>query len=322
MDDTTVYLLENNRIEDLQHVLQQCCAMSGAKFNIEKTEIIPVGNRTQQDEIRETGRMNGQDQGIPRDTHIAKDRKLVRILGTWLGNKIDQATTWATLLESCHKHLKRWGAVKHSLEGRRLIIQMQVAGVTQYLTKVQGMPWAVEMEINKMIRNFTWNHEKVDTVNQAQMYVPHNKGGKKILDIEACNKAIQLMWLKTYFNIREDRATWAYFVDAMIGTDIPQSQNVDEDPESRMMPMLQRWEMRTRNSTLPEDLQMMLKSTREYNVKVEATNPSTQAKEGMPIWYHAKAVLAARSMYKTKLAKCLRQKHGIRLVRDATTLIA
>ena len=213
-----------------------------------------MGNRTQQDKIRKTGRMNGRDQGIPRDTHVVKDREPVWILGTWLGNGIDQAMTWATLLESCHKCLKRWGMVKHSLEGRRLIIQMQVAGVTQYLTKVQGMPWAVEMEINKMIRNFMWNHEKVDTVNQAQMYAPHNKGGKKILDIEAHNKAIQLMWLKTYLNIGEDRATWVYFADAMIGTDILQSQNVDEDPESRMMPILQRWETRTRNSILPEDL--------------------------------------------------------------------
>ena len=321
-DNTTIYLSENDRIEDLQSILHQWCTISGAKFNIEKTEIIPMGNKTQRDEIHKTGRMNGRDQGIPRDTHIAKDGEPVRILGAWLGNGIDQATTWATLLESCHKRLRRWGAAKHSLEGRRLILQMQVAGVTQYLTKVQGMPWAVETEINKMIRHFTWNHEKADTVNQAQMYAPHGKGGKKILDIEAHNKAIQLTWLKTYLNIGEDRATWAYFADAMIGNDIPKSQNVDEDPESRVMPILQTWETRARNSTLPEDLRIMLKLARDYNVRVEVTNPSTQAKEEMPIWYHTRAMPTARRMYKTKPAKCLRQKHGVRLVRDATALIA
>ena len=100
---------------------------------------------------------------------------------------------WVPILENCCRRLLRWGAVGHSLEGRRLILQMQVAGVTQYLTKVQGMPRDVETQLNKQIWNFTWNHEKADTVNQAQMYVPHQKGGKKILDIEAQNKAIHLM---------------------------------------------------------------------------------------------------------------------------------
>ena len=102
----------------------------------------------------------------------------------------------------------------HSLEGRRLILQMQLAGVTQYLTKVQGMLSVVESELKKQIRNFTWNHEKADTINQAQMYTPHQHGGKKILDIKARNKAIHLMWLKAYLNLGEDRATWTYFADA------------------------------------------------------------------------------------------------------------
>lgn len=39
-------------------------------------------------------------------------------------------------------------------------------------------------------------HVKSDTVNQAQMFVPHKEGRKKILDIEARNKAIHLTWLK------------------------------------------------------------------------------------------------------------------------------
>ena len=76
----------------------------------------------------------------------------MRILGMWLGNRIDQATTWAPVLEGCRNQLLRWGAARHSLEGHRLILQMQVAGVTQYLTKVQGMPLAVEAELNKMIQ--------------------------------------------------------------------------------------------------------------------------------------------------------------------------
>ena len=321
-DDTTVYMSGEDKMEDLQRILDQWCTISGAKFNIEKTEIIPVGDEEQRREIRESGRLSEWGQPLPQDTHIAKDGEPVRILGAWLGNGIDQATTWAPIMENCSRRLQRWNAGKHSLEGRRLILQMQVAGVTQYLTRVQGMPSAMEAELNKQIRHFMWNHEKADTVNQAQMYAPHGRGGKKILDIETRNKAIHLIWLKAYLNLGEDRATWTYFADAIIGTDIPSDQKVDEDPESRVMPFLQTWRTRGRYSTLPEDLRIMLKLAKEYNVQLEARNPSQQAKEEMPMWYHTKAVASARRSYKTKPAKCLRRKHGIRLVRDATALIA
>ena len=238
-DDTTVFLSDRDKIRDLQRLLRRWCTVSGAKFNIEKTEIIPVGNRMQREMIRRERGLNENDEALPDTIHIAKEGELVRILGAWLGNGIDQATTWAPIVEDCCKRLARWGAACHSMEGRQLIIQMQVAGVTQYLTKVQGMPREVETLLNKHIRNFTWNHEKADTVNQAQMYALHRKGGKKVLDIEARNRAIQLMWLKMYLDLSEDRPTWAYFADAIIGTNIPPSHRVDEDPKLRIMPIIQ-----------------------------------------------------------------------------------
>ena len=43
-NDTTVYLSNEDRIDDLQTILAKWCEVSGAKFNIEKTEIIPLGD--------------------------------------------------------------------------------------------------------------------------------------------------------------------------------------------------------------------------------------------------------------------------------------
>lgn len=234
---------------------------------------------------------------------------------------VDQSTTWVPILEECSKKLKRWGAARHSLDGRRLILQMQIVGVTQYPTMVQGMPTAVESEINKHIRNFTWNHKKANTVNQVQMYAPHKCRGKKILDIEARNKAIHLMWLKTYLHLGEDRATWMYFADAIIGTDVPPSHRIDNDLETRVMPFLQTWDTRIRNSMLPEDLKTMMKLAREYNVRVSATNPTKLVRGEMPLWYHTCSEPSARKLYNTRVAKCLRKTHRIRLVKDATAML-
>ena len=121
------------------------------------------------------------------------------------------------------------------------------------------MPKEVENDLNKLVRQFMWNFEKVNTVNQAQMFAPHKKGGKKMLDIVARNKAIHLTWLKAYPNLGEDRATWTYFANTLICANIPDSSKVDKDPGSRIMPFLQTWKPKLRNSSLPDDLKTMLK---------------------------------------------------------------
>ena len=99
------------------------------KFNIKKTEIIPLGNRTQCEEIIRGRRLNKDNTELPVNIHITRDGEPVQILGAWLGNGVDQATTWAPVVENRVRHLKRWSVLKHSLEGRGLIVQMQVAGV-------------------------------------------------------------------------------------------------------------------------------------------------------------------------------------------------
>ena len=320
-DDTTVFLTETDDIRDLQDVLSQWCESSGAKFNIEKTEVIPLGNSAQRSETINRRKANETGSEIPNHIHIAKDGEPVRILGAWLGNNVDQAITWAPVIEDCCKRLKRWGAAKHTLEGRRLIVQMQIAGVTQYLTKVQGMPKNVENTLDKEIRRFLWNNEKTDTVNRKQMHASHKNGGKKVLNLEARNKAIHLTWLKAYLNVGKNRATWTYFADAIIGNDIPDSQQIDRDPESRIMPIIQTWQTKTKKSSLPIDLKTMLDLARKFNVQVATPNPSMDAKLDLPIWYHIRSTRSTRKLYKTKHAKCLRNKHSVRLTRDITLLI-
>ncbi|EIW58329.1 uncharacterized protein TRAVEDRAFT_100218, partial [Trametes versicolor FP-101664 SS1] len=44
-DDTTVYLSEEDDFQVLQSVLDTWCSAAKARFNIGKTEIIPLGSR-------------------------------------------------------------------------------------------------------------------------------------------------------------------------------------------------------------------------------------------------------------------------------------
>ncbi len=86
-DDTTTFLTENDKVEDLQKILTKWCNASTAKFNIQKTEIIPIGSSTYRAKVFETRQTTETSEEIPNHIHIAQDGEPVRILGAWIGKK-------------------------------------------------------------------------------------------------------------------------------------------------------------------------------------------------------------------------------------------
>jgi len=43
-DNTNLFLNKDNRLDYVQNILNKWCKLSGARFNIEKMEIIPMGS--------------------------------------------------------------------------------------------------------------------------------------------------------------------------------------------------------------------------------------------------------------------------------------
>ena len=81
-DDTALYLSHEDRFDDVQKLLTAWCEVSGAKFNIEKTEIIPIGSEEHQHAVTHTRKVNKQDMiTLDDQIHIAKDGKAVHSLG-------------------------------------------------------------------------------------------------------------------------------------------------------------------------------------------------------------------------------------------------
>uniref|UniRef100_A0A0W0G0A5 Reverse transcriptase domain-containing protein n=1 Tax=Moniliophthora roreri TaxID=221103 RepID=A0A0W0G0A5_MONRR len=137
-DDTTVYLSADDSWEELQSILAEWCQISGAKFNISKTEIIPYGKPSYCNDVLINRRIDGTLVGIPLEEHIKikPDGEAARILGSWVRNNVDQVSVWSCALEKIDAALKCWEHGRPTMEGHWLIIQMIVGGMTQYLTKV------------------------------------------------------------------------------------------------------------------------------------------------------------------------------------------
>ncbi|THV01201.1 hypothetical protein K435DRAFT_631315, partial [Dendrothele bispora CBS 962.96] len=168
-DDTTTFLDAEDNFEDLQKLLDTWCQASGARFNIAKTQIIPIGTKEYRTNTLMT-RKTGQDkEPLPTNLHLAEEGEAIRILGAWYGNEVNAEQVWTTNIEKVDTTLRRWGKAKPTIEGRRHIIQMIVGGITQYLTTVQGMPRSIEKQLTKRINNFLWNEKGRNAVSAQIM---------------------------------------------------------------------------------------------------------------------------------------------------------
>lgn len=134
-DDTNLYLSKGDNLQTTLRILEDWCEISGAKFNQEKTEIIPIGREEHRCMTASTRKLSPHDQTpFPEGTQIAKDGDAVRMLGAWIGNKIEDITPWEPVIDTINTKLERWKKTHPSLNGRKIITQMIISGHTQFLT--------------------------------------------------------------------------------------------------------------------------------------------------------------------------------------------
>ena len=238
-NNTSLYLSSTDCFDHVFQILRNWCEVSGAKFNIEKTEIIPIGTPEHHERILNTRKINTQDQ-ITLDVRIkiAADGKAIRFLGVWLGNNIDDAAPWEPVLNNINKSLTFWKEAHPSMAGRKLIIQTVVGGHTQFLAKVQGMPENIVSTLTKTICDFMWEEDSSPRIALDLLQRPKSCGGLNLLDIKACNKAIEIMWLKSYLNFSPSHPEWATVTDLLLAA----TAHPITIKRARKNPFLQTWE--------------------------------------------------------------------------------
>ncbi len=77
-DDTLLYLSKEDHFDDVETILAAWCEALGAKFNIEKTEIIPIGTEPHRLKVVSTRKVHQMDiTTLDECIHIAKDGEAV-----------------------------------------------------------------------------------------------------------------------------------------------------------------------------------------------------------------------------------------------------
>ena len=319
-DDTTVILAENDSLNELMEIMDQWCRVSGAKFNVEKTEIIPIGTDRYRQNLKQTRRLNENGSTIPETVHVATDKEATRILGAWVGNETDPEEPWRPIVEAIQKNFTRWLTHYPTLEGKRLIVQMIAGGKTQFLTRAQGMPNEVTDQLQKMINEFSWE-KKVSSMKIEDLAKEIEKGGRKVMDIKTRNEAIGLMWIKDYLRMGKDRPKWAYMMDEIFRSIRPKGAKEKPEEIADWNPFTQDWQPKLRDKHIPKRVQQALSLARKHGVTLETPKPDNETRLNMPIWLHRKVSRDAARLYKKNEAKCLKTKHKTHYVAQLVALL-
>ncbi len=325
-DDTTVYLSHEDDFKALQDVLDIWCSAAKARFNIAKTEIIPLGSAAFRTRMAETYRDTGEWYNYPQGVHVAQDGEAVRILGAFFGNGVDQVDIWSVVLTkivAMRKPLvhamQRWSAGHATLHGKKHVIQMIVGGMTQFFTTVQRMPEIILKRLTKIIRGYLWDERCNTPVGMEHVYLPVSLGGLGILDLSSRSDAVDIMWLKAYMDCSENRPTWAYFADDILATHVPKHCR-PKSASLRINPFMQKWKPRARG--LPPELKAIMSVAKRYGLRLEVLAPSKHIRESMPMWDHlyADRKRLGRLTVPSKLLTCLQTKHLAKTVGDISRL--
>ena len=207
----------------------------------------------------------GENNQIPDHVNLIKDGDTMRTLGAWVGNRINIEEKWNIIIKKQQKILSTWKKSRPTFRGKKLILKTLITSKSWFLATVNGMPKHIQIEMEKNMKDFLWDGRKKGLITMEAASAPRENRGLGIPNIEARLKAIQIMWLKKYLDIKEKRLTWVWLADNLIAKDIVPNTTPKVDTLSRISWIKQTWRTKQeKHLKLPNKLKEMLKTVEQY----------------------------------------------------------
>jgi len=204
-DDTSLGILcSNQNLENTFNILQEISTPSGLKINVEKSEILLLGN-VRKEEISNKYR------------NLVKGE--VKVLGLKLQSDPIKTseTNYNEAKEKMKNSLVNWSKRKMSLAGKICVIKSMITSQLMYcvnnLTSPKTDYWK---EIENLLYRFI-NDDKPDKIKRSTLIGPYESGGYRMVDIRSQNKAMKLNWA---IRLVQNEGVWKSEVLKKIPVDI------------------------------------------------------------------------------------------------------
>jgi hypothetical protein len=204
-DDTSFAVkAEYNAIHQLFAKLKQYSSMSGLKLNLDKTEIILMGETSEMD--------------IP-NRYRKNIKEETKYLGAVL-NTNNRKTTERNIEEARKKItglITQWQKRHMPISGKIAIIKsILVPQLTYHLSTLTSPEKKVVKEINRSLYKFI-NNNGSEKIKINIMISPYEKGGYKMIDLDSYIKAIKIRWIERLISVE---GVWKKYITDKLGPDI------------------------------------------------------------------------------------------------------
>jgi len=285
VDDTNLFLsAAEDDVEDVAKCLEDTSYAIGCKFNLDKTDVLPVGSARHKATARESG------VALPGAYVLAPDSPL-RILGVWIGCWKQAGPRWAQILTHTRKLIGQWNAIGASIQNRVLITKLLMQSRCYYLLDGNGVPPAILNKLSALINRFV--RGRYSLLPYRMMAPPLAEGGLNFPSLKHRKEAYDLKFLGDLTQ-GDQSLPWKAWTHADLrrastAMQSTERMNPNRYPKSRALhrnldPILQR--AHTKYGDLEPRVRHAVMAARRARVNLQSCTPSAQAHSSTPAEYH------------------------------------
>ncbi|KAL3695157.1 hypothetical protein R1sor_008808 [Riccia sorocarpa] len=202
-DDSGVMIgAEQQNFEELHDAVRIYERISGAKLNLKKSTVIPLGASETPDWLTQTG------------CHIAKRGEIVRYLGFPIGRGITEEEQKDYIVGKMKKKLSNWKFSALSFTGRAVALKHIIRSTPIHLIACLNLQKQSLVDMEAVCRCYLWGKNKdgankISLIAWNEIQKGKHEGGLGMHDFIMTSKALRSKQMGKMFTANDEEWTWA-----------------------------------------------------------------------------------------------------------------
>ena len=274
-DDINLFLGQEDSIQEISDCLASVSRVIGSKFNMDKTDVKPVGPHDFQLACYTQQSMGGRS--IP-GAHILPPADPLRILGVWVGSRDFASDRWLQIDKHVKKIISQWRAIGASARNRSLLAKALMLSRCHFLMDGNGIPPNMLNRIGNKIMNFV--RGKFSAMAYRTLEAPIAEGGLNTPSLASRKMAADLKFLSDLVT-GDQRVPWKQWtwMDLKMA-----SSSSRAGTYGGLNPFLQ--QAYTMPSLLQSRVSQAFMTARKFGLDILCAAPSSAVRMGVPILNH------------------------------------
>jgi len=281
-DDVNLFLSTSDDVPLLSSCLVDTSFAIGSKFNLDKTDVKPLGPADFVQACFDEQTMGG---ALLPGAYVLPPGDPLRVLGVWVASLDLAAPRWAQIARHNARLMGQWRAIGASVQNRALLAKALLQSRCYHLLDGNGIPSSALRKMSQQIQNFV--RGSFSTMPFDTLAAPLTEGGLNCPSLHHRKEAYDLRFL-SHLVSGPQRVLWKEWTWA--GLRAASSTNKSAKITG-LNPFVQR--AYTRPSSLEPRLRQAFMTVKKYGLDLRCQAPPLNVKWAMPAFYHPATPLGA-----------------------------